>query len=382
MDDKVYFAAAASYDAAAVEPAVERLFRELPAARAIGPGKKVLLKPNLLAKHGPDKAVTTHPEVLRAVIRAVKRRGAADVLVADSPGGPYTPALVKSIYKASGLAAVCQEEGAALYTACESRAVPAAGALAREFTLLEPVLQADILIDLPKLKTHMMTGLSAATKNLFGCIPGLQKAEWHMRLPEKERFGEMLVDLLGTVKPAFAVLDGVVAHEGDGPSGGTPRPVGFVAAAEDVLQMDLALCAMVGLEPARVPYLGAAMGRGLCAERFDAAKAAGETSLFAPIPGFKLPSSWGSVDFSDNAPRPLRWAVPPVQRAIAPRPVVDGAKCIGCGQCATICPQKTIQVKGGRARVVQKRCIRCFCCHEICPVQAIRTKRFFIFKKL
>ena len=213
MDDKVYFAAAGSYDPAAVEAAVERLFCQLPAAAAVGPGKKVLLKPNLLAKHGPDKAVTTHPEVLRAVIRAVKRRGADDLLVADSPGGPYTPALVKSIYKASGLAAVCQEEQVPLYTACESAAAPAAGgAAAKEFTLLRPVLEADVLIDLPKLKTHMMTGLSAATKNLFGCIPGLQKAEWHMRLPEKERFGEMLVDLLETVKPAFAVLDAGVAH--------------------------------------------------------------------------------------------------------------------------------------------------------------------------
>ena len=361
MDDKVYFAAAA----------------------AVGPGKKVLLKPNLLAKHGPDKAVTTHPEVLRAVIRAVKRRGADDLLVADSPGGPYTPALVKSIYKASGLAAVCQEEQVPLYTACESAAAPAAGgAAAKEFTLLRPVLEADVLIDLPKLKTHMMTGLSAATKNLFGCIPGLQKAEWHMRLPEKERFGEMLVDLLETVKPAFAVLDAVVAHEGDGPSGGTPRPVGFVAAAGDLLQMDLALCAMVGLQPAQVPYLSAAMRRGLCAERFDPAKAAGEAELFAPIDGFKLPSSWGSVDFADNAPRPIRWAVPAVQRAIAPRPVIDRAGCIGCGQCATICPQKTVRLEEGRARILPKRCIRCFCCHEICPVGAIGTKRFFIFQKL
>lgn len=382
MDDKVYFAAAAGYEPEAVEAAVERLFCQLPAAAAIGPGKKVLLKPNLLAKHGPERAVTTHPEVLRAVIRAVKRRGAGEILVADSPGGPYTPALVKSIYKASGLAAVCEAEQVPLYTACESRAVPCAGAVAKEFSLLAPVLEADLLIDLPKLKTHMMTGLSAATKNLFGCIPGLQKAEWHMRLPEKERFGEMLVDLLGAVKPAFAVLDGIVAHEGDGPSGGTPRPVGILAAAEDLLQMDLALCAMTGLEPARVPYLGAAMGRGLCARRFDPARAAGEAELFAPIPGFQLPSSWGSVDFADSAPRPIRWAVPAVQRALAPRPAVERARCIGCGQCAAICPQKTIRLKEGKAQVVPKKCIRCFCCHEICPVQAIRTRRFFIFKKL
>ena len=139
---------------------------------------------------------------------------------------------------------------------------------------------------------------------------------------------------------------------------------------------------MVGLQPAQVPYLSAAMRRSLCADRFDTAKAAGEAGLFAPIDGFKLPSSWGSVDFADTAPRPIRWAVPAVQRAIAPRPVIDQASCIGCGQCATICPQKTIRLEEGRARIMPGRCIRCFCCHEISPVQAIRTKRFFIFQKL
>ena len=380
MDKNVYFAAVPDYDQQQLDAAVEQLFRALPAAQDLG-GKRVLLKPNLLAKHAPEKAVTTHPALVRAVIWAVRRRGAASITVADSPGGVYNPGILRTIYKVSGLADVCREEGAALYTECKSREVEAAGELVRRFTLLEPVLDCDVLINLPKLKTHMMTGLSAATKNLFGCIPGLQKAEWHMRFPDRERFGQMLVDLLCTVKPGFAVLDGILAQEGDGPAGGTPRPVGILAAAEDHLQLDLALCLMLGIRPADVPYLNAAIGRGLCPPVFDPARAAGQSELCRPIPGYRLPSSWGSVDFADKAPRAVRWAVPAVERLLAPRPVIDKNRCIGCGKCAEICPQQTITMKG-KARIHPARCIRCFCCHEMCPVKAIQTRRSFLLKKL
>lgn len=380
MDKNVYFAAAANYDQQTVDAAVERLFCQLPAAQALG-GKRVLLKPNLLAKHTPERAVTTHPALVRAVIRAVRRRGAASITVADSPGGVYNPGILRSIYKVSGLTDVCREEGAALYTDCKSREVPAKGQVVKQFTLLEPVLDCDVIINLPKLKTHMMTGLSAATKNLFGCIPGLQKAEWHMRFPDKERFGGMLVDLLCTVKPGFAILDGILAQEGDGPAGGTPRMVGIVAAAEDHLQMDLALCRMLGIRPKDVPYLNAAISRGLCPEQFDPACAKGEGELCRPIPGYRLPSSWGSVDFADKAPRAVRWAVPAVERLLAPRPVINKSRCIGCGKCAEICPQHTITVQG-TAHIHAARCIRCFCCHEMCPVKAIDTRRSFLLKKL
>ena len=380
MDKNVYFAAAANYDQQTVDAAVERLFCQLTAAQALG-GKRVLLKPNLLAKHTPERAVTTHPAMVRAVIRAVRRRGAASITVADSPGGVYNPGILRSIYKVSGLTDVCREEGAALYTDCKSREVPAKGQVVKQFTLLEPVLDCDVIINLPKLKTHMMTGLSAATKNLFGCIPGLQKAEWHMRFPDKERFGGMLVDLLCTVKPGFAILDGILAQEGDGPAGGTPRMVGIVAAAEDHLQMDLALCRMLGIRPKDVPYLNAAISRGLCPEQFDPACAKGEGELCRPIPGYRLPSSWGSVDFADKAPRAVRWAVPAVERLLAPRPVINKSRCIGCGKCAEICPQHTITVQG-KAHIHAARCIRCFCCHEMCPVKAIDTRRSFLLKKL
>ena len=155
MDERVFFAAAPSYSQSAVDDAVEGFFRQLPAAVLLAPGKKVLLKPNLLSGTAPEKAVTTHPAVVAAVIRAAKRRGvaAADITVADSPGGPHASGLVKAAWKASGIAAVCAEEGVQLYTGIASGEAPKAEGAKRRFTLLEPVLAADVIIDLPKCKT-------------------------------------------------------------------------------------------------------------------------------------------------------------------------------------------------------------------------------------
>lgn len=208
---------------------------------------------------------------------------------------------------------MCREEGVALYTDCKSRKVPAKGQVVKQFTLLEPVLDCDVIINLPKLKTHMMTGLSAATKNLFGCIPGLQKAEWHMRFPDKERFGGMLVDLLCTVKPGFAILDGILAQEGDGPAGGTPRMVGIVAAAEDHLQMDFALCRMLGIRPKDVPYLNAAISRGLCRNNSTRPAPKGKGSCAAPFPVTGCPPAGAAWILPTRPPAPcagryLRWS--------------------------------------------------------------------------
>lgn len=364
------------YDPAACDAAVERLFASLPCTSEIGPDTKILLKPNLLSKAAPDKAITTHPEIVRAVLRACKRRGAqcGNIVVADSAGGVYLPAQMKAIYQASGLAEVCEAEGVCAYTACETVMVPVPdGKAVREFELLRPVAEADFIIDLPKLKTHMMTGLTAACKNLFGTIPGLKKAEWHMRFPDRERFGEMLIDLLGVVKPRMALLDAVVGMEGDGPSGGEPRPLGLLLASEDLPNLDLAAAQLIGLAPMRVPYLAAAYRRGLCALDFDPADLRGDTDAFVLPTGWKLPASYqdgqnASTDLTDYKSSPIY------------RPAVNKARCIGCGKCAEICPQHTIEMKNGKSKILVKNCIRCFCCHEMCPVKAIDVKQLHLFQ--
>ena len=376
----VFCFAVPSYERDALARRVETLCSRCEAAQALSARSRVLVKPNLLAKHAPEKAVTTHPAVLAAVLEALQKRGVTDITVADSPGGLYNAAAMKSIYAASGLAEVCARYGAKAYTACEWAPRKTNGALVREFSLIRPALEADFIVNVPKLKTHVMTGLSCAVKNLFGTVPGLQKAEFHMRFPEKERFGDMLTDLCETVRPQLTVVDGVQAMEGDGPAGGAPCFVGLVAGGEDPYAIDLVMCRLIGLSAGQVPYLAAAQKRGLCAKAPDDALLLDPDGAAAPIGGYKLPESYANIDFATHAPRALRWAVPGMERWIAPRPKINRKKCIGCGKCAQICPGHTIKVENQKAKILQKDCIRCFCCHEMCPVKAIDVKRFGAFK--
>ncbi len=378
---RVYARQIQSYEDPALQEAVEEIFAACGAAAALGPGRRALVKPNLLAKHPPEHAVTTHPAVVEAVIRALQRRGVTDIVVADSPGGVYTPGAMRTVYRASGMEDACRRTGAGLYSECRWGVRRAAEGchLVQEFNLLQPVLEADFIVNVAKLKTHVMTGMSCAVKNLFGTVPGLQKAEFHMRFPEKETFGRMLADLCSTVAPSLTVVDGILAMEGDGPAGGSPRELGLLLGGEDPYAIDLAVCRLMGLEPQKVPYLAAAMERGACGRELDERLLWGQPDAAAPVEDYRLPESYTSIDFTTRAPRAIRWILPGMERWVAPKPKINRARCIGCGKCAEICPGHTIRIQERKARIDPAHCIRCFCCHEMCPVKAIDVKRFFAF---
>lgn len=386
MNDTIFFASCDSYDGDVLTSAMEGLFQEIAVAKELNASTKVLLKPNLLSKLPPERAVTTHPEIVRAVIRGCVARGVRkeNIIVADSAGGLYNTKQTKALYQVCGMTKVAEEEGVVLYSDCQSQRVDCKGQ--GYFTILQPVLDVDFIINLPKFKTHVMTGMTAGVKNMFGIIPGLDKSQWHTRYPERDPFGEMLMDLYELFTPNLTILDGILGMEGDGPGGGTPRELGILMASENTLHLDLAVAEMMGLDPMIVPYLKAGFRRNLCERQANPKEMSGDTHLFAPIIPWELPKSYqngnvGTTSFAGNAPKFLQPLAKKVEEVLAPRPVVLGEKCINCKRCSEICSKDAINFPDKKAFIVKKKCIRCFCCHEVCPVKAIDVKKSGIFSK-
>lgn len=377
---KVIIKQAESYDDQTVYMAVKEIMLQQRINSIINSDTTILVKPNMLARRTPEKAVTTHPTVLDAVITVLKEFGAKseNITVADSSGGPGNQAVLQANYGTCGFSLIAQNHNVNLCTKLKSRSVKTSGTAVKEFEIINPALDCDIVINLPKMKTHVMTGMSGAVKNLFGVIPGMKKAEFHMRFPQKENFADMLVDLCETVKPTFTIVDGIIAMEGDGPSGGMPKNMGMLIAGSNPYYIDLAIAHMMGFEPMSLPVAAAAIKRGLCPEQLPNSCVIGDTWLYKKYADFMLPKSY-NVDFSDRVPRALRWATPTVEKILAPKPKINRSKCVGCGKCRDICPQKVITIVNNKAYIDYHSCIKCFCCHEMCPAKAIDVKRNIFF---
>lgn len=364
------------YEGEALEQTVDIMFRDLGIYDRLKPGMTVVLKPNLVMASRPEAAAVTHPAVTRAVGRCVKKAG-AKVLIAESPGGPYTPASIKAVFRACGYEDMAKESGFSLYTSCKSKTVSLPkGVCCRELSVVEPFLERDYLIDLAKLKTHGMVGFSGAVKNMFGVVPGLQKPELHCRFPQKEDFSQMLVDLCGFLKPDLCFLDGILAMEGNGPTGGNPRSLHALIASENPWAADVCGASLIGLSPESILHLKYGADRGLGPGTLCELDILGDDVETLSQPDFKRAKA-ADTDFIRRLPAFLR---PAAKKLATPRPEIDRKKCVGCGKCAESCPQHIIEIKDGCARIHGQACIRCFCCHEMCPRQAVRVKRWRILR--
>lgn len=323
----------------------------------------VLLKPNLLAARDPALAVTTHPEVLAAVARWLRAHGISKITLADSPGGVYSAAMLKKLYAACGLSPL---EGL-LHLNLDVSSGRRDG-----FTLITPVLEADYIINCAKLKTHGLTVMTAGVKNLFGCIPGLKKPEWHCLRPTIGAFSDLLVDLCQTVAPQITLLDAIDCIEGNGPGGGDVRHMGMTLCSRSPYALD---------EQAARPH-----GPARRACRPPCRRPGGAGSCRSP------PCSQATISFRPIRPSACRDAVLGKERFLSRKglfhgffgrgralPRVDAAKCVGCGRCAESCPMHVIRIENRKAVMTSKGCISCFCCQEMCPAHAIeaRSRRLF-----
>ncbi|MGI6208828.1 MAG: DUF362 domain-containing protein [Anaerolineae bacterium] len=353
-----------SYDRSEVERAVARALEDLGGFRAfVQPGETVLVKPNLLVASAPDKAVTTHPEVVRAVILGCQEAG-AQVWVGDSPG-VGSPARVA---ERCGIMDVCRETGASFTALTDARSVPFPdGRVAKSFMLAEPVVQADKVISVAKLKTHGLMVYTGAVKNLYGTLAGIEKARLHVSYQSPLVFGRMLVDLYLAVKPVLSVVDAIVGMEGSGPRTGNPREVGLVLAGADGLAVDLAAATVIGVAPERIPYLAAAAEMDPDALRPERLEVLGLSLKEAAVSGFRLPATMHTTGFP-------RWMENLARRWATARPVIIPDLCVACGVCRDSCPPGAITVEDSRAQIDESVCIRCYCCQEMCPQGAVELR--------
>lgn len=363
------------YNDDALYRAVKKQFELLAVTRELKPGMRVLIKPNLLMKRRPEEFTTTHPAVAGAVVRVLLELGVNDIVIADSPGGPYTKPLLHGIYHAAGYTELADKYGVILNEEVGYREINRQeNRVCKQFYLIEPVLNADYIIDLCKFKTHGMVGLSGAVKNLFGCVPGLMKPELHFRFPDEKRFCEMLIDLCETVRPDLVLVDAIDSMQGDGPSGGSKIHTGMILAGKSPYEIDLLLCKIAGFNPEKIHTISASQKRGLSVSSVDELKLVGDEVKF--FPEFIKPVQRG-VDFSAFLPS---WFPKSIINHFSSRPKIIKKGCVGCGKCAESCPAHTIEISDGKAKIHYDRCIRCFCCHEMCPVKTIRIKRSNFFR--
>lgn len=377
----VSLAPCGSYDEQEVRQALEEALSPLGGLDWVAPGMKIALKPNLVSRAAPEDAVTTHPVVIRVLTKMLLEKGAS-VLIGDSPGGLFLPQTLQVLYAGTGMTEA-EALGAHLNKDVSVKTASFPEALcAKSFQYTAYLDEADAIINVCKLKTHGMMGMSAAVKNLFGTVPGTVKLEYHYRFSQRTDFVRMLLDLSAFFKPRLHICDAVLAMEGNGPTNGTPRPVGALLASSCPHSLDLALAHIMGLSPRDVPTLSEAVSLGLIPERIEDLPVSGDLSAYAKGKFETVPVR-RSLRFENSLPRPLQPAASYILRhGISPRPAVEKASCVGCGKCAALCPAKAIQMEKKRPVIRLNQCIRCFCCQEFCPVGALRPVRPWLARLL
>ena len=359
-----------SYDQAVVKEAVVKLGEDSAGgwASILPRGSKVLIKPNLLTPATADEAVSPHPSVVRALVELCRDAGAASITIGDSPGF----GTAQKVAAKCGILDVARELGVEVVDFADSITVPApAGFHNRSFSIARDIVEADVVINLAKFKTHAMMVMTLAVKNMFGAFVGKQKAQWHLQSGRsQDHFARMLVELAYTVKPAISVLDGVIGMEGNGPGSGTPRKLGFLAASRDMVSLDRVACAITGVAPDKVYIFKAARNLGLAVD-LEGIRLSGDPIKPLSITDLK-PASMMHVE----GPAYFRPFAGLLRRSLTTRPAVDSSRCKGCAICREACPAAAITqpAPGACVRIDDERCIRCYCCQELCPEGAIAPR--------
>jgi uncharacterized protein (DUF362 family)/NAD-dependent dihydropyrimidine dehydrogenase PreA subunit len=359
-----------SYEPKGVDRALREVLEPLGGLAAFVPAAaRVCLKPNFLLPSAPERAICTHPEIIRAVARLARECGASEVVATDSPG-------MGTARRAARRLALADGDLLAVQDADDGIDVSPPDAPFHRVRLIRRLLESDVVLNLPKAKTHGQMVMTGAVKNSFGAVVGMEKPQWHFRAGRSpEDFARLLLHVHALVKPRLSILDGVLGMEGNGPSGGDPRPLGLLMASTDAHALDAVLADIWGLEIRHVPTLAVARDLGLLPSREVIQVVGSSPEEFRPRPAWRLPRLVPLRGFGGPA-----WLSALFERMLRLRPEVDRDACRACGDCVAVCAAKAITLApdGASTRSVAvidpTPCISCFCCQEMCPEGAISVE--------
>jgi len=338
----------------------------------VKPGQKILLKPNLISAKAPERAITTHPALVAAVAREVRRAGGTPV-VGDSPGGAKRG--INRIWRNTGMLEMAEKENLELIN-FEATGVEKFNINGKVYYLSKAAMEVDAIINLPKLKTHVLTLMTGAIKNMYGLVPGFRKGNYHKQYPRPYDFAEIVVDIFSIKMPVLTIMDGILGMEGDGPSSGTPRWINLLLTSRDPVALDAIAADIIGLNPENVPTTKIASEAGLGIGWPEAIEVVGETLESVKIDDFKLTSNRKF----DLIPK-LLWKIAGYMIWI--RPAINKDQCSQCFTCVQSCPTGALKLDGDKFPVFNyDLCINCWCCNELCPDQSVFVDKSWLAKKL
>lgn len=348
----------ADYSGPSMDAAIERVFDYYD---PVIKGKSVLVKPNIAAQCRVEKAATTHPAVVGAVIRALKKREAGKIMVGDNPG-PTAYGINERCAKVTGILDAAGE----CFINLKKRPVhiDIDSSLVDSVQISSEFFECDYVINLPKLKSHCHAYLTGAVKNMYGILVGGEKARLHVIGTDPFKFAEILVDIYCSRKPDLNIMDAVICMEGNGPTNGSPKFAGRIIAGTNGFAVDAVAAGVAGYEITRIKTLEVAKKRGLWSGDLDSVEIEGEFPL---IKKFRRPLSFGSFAIFNKYMMPF----------VANLPRIDKGRCSRCGLCVKQCPVNACSFYDGKFPAIDRvLCIRCYCCQEFCPNDAISLTGF------
>ena len=362
MKHPVAYASADDYSQEKVAKAIQDVLAPQLALRGPLHGKRIMLKPNLLAWRKENDPACVNPRFLVESARAFLDAGAASVAILENPAIQSVPHILHAMGVDEELKKMNVHYASLTRFA---KMNPPENARFRNLELAQEYLDYDFVVDIAKAKTHAMMILTLCVKNLFGLVNGSARLGWHLSVGRDfDQFADMLLDIYLTVQPRFNLLDGIISMEGNGPGSGTPVQKNFVAGSTDSLALDCSVAPVLGVP--ELLLLRRAKERGILPDWENVTDVPELTALKLPDPP-SLMLQWG-VAFPPFCRNFLR-------NHMLARPLLDPKKCIGCKLCAEMCPPKAITMVDGKPHFSSQECIRCFCCQEHCPKGAIIPKK-------